>query len=232
LLGDPNQGVTTDGDTTEDSTGTTGDSATSGSSTGSVPVSVCPEFIDDFEDGVEDSRWIQPYPLSTQEIDGVSRFTVTPALNDEFVRMMVAPESGMVGTTVTVELGETSDAVGMESTLWIQREGTERLSFRRYASNDDVLLEVFVRDGTGMTSVVHGEAFDDVEHQFLRVVGDATTLSFEVSSDGVSFTPVHTGPNPFGGDPVQVGFVGNNRSALLGAEIVSFESFSITCPQP
>ncbi len=228
--GSTGSGSTTFGDDSSSGTGSTseGDSS-SGSSTGGVP-SVCPVLFDTFDDGAENALWIQTNPASTFEEGGQSIINITPAPDDEFARMMVAP-GPFTGATMRVEVGTPPADDGVLLILWIeQQDGEGRIAFNLAQHGTDLRLEARITSEAGPPGAIFDETdWNPATQPWLQLREDSGTTYFEASQDGVAFDTVFQIPNPIGLDDVRVGFVGHNNVELAEAVQVSVETFELIC---
>jgi len=219
---------TTDGTDTEHDTTSGGDSD---SDTGPLPPTVCPNFIDTFDDAAIDPLWRQSFPASTSEVDGELFITVTGALNDEYVTMVVLPEGGgLEGGTMRVELGTTPADVGVRTTLWIQPTNSQgRISYNLVDRGAGLQLEARISPKVGGPQLAATLPWDPDTMGWLQLRETGGVLYFEVSNNGVAFELFHEMPTPFDVGSAEVGFAGHNDNGLPSDVEVSVETFEFIC---
>ena len=235
---DPSVSTVASADDSSDTTdGTDGDSGTTGSTglatgseSGTTGPTVCPTFFDAFDDGVEDSRWLQGFGSSSTEADGELSILVTGELNDEYVTMVVQPEGGgLEGGTMRLELGITPVDVGVRTTLWVQPiEHPGRISYNLVDRGAGPRLEARLSPKQGNPLVAAAIDWEPAMgwSQLREAEG---TLYFETSGDGVTFEVFHEMATPFDLGLAEVGFAGHNDLALEEDVVVSIRTFEFIC---
>lgn len=187
-------------------------------------------LFDTFNDGVEGPLWIQTNPASTFEEGGESIIALTPAPDDEFARMMVAPGS-FAGATMRIEVGTPPAGDGVFLILWIEEsDGEGRIAYNLAQHGINLRLEARITPQAGPPgSILEETDWDPATQQWLQLREDSGTLYFESSQDGALFEPVFEMPTPIGIDDVRVGFVGNNSVELPEPVEVSVRTFELEC---
>lgn len=203
-----------------------------GSSSSGGGESLCPQFFDDFEDGVENPVWIQAPNPASLEADGEWTINITAAGEDDFARMMLPLEGGFEGATIRFEIGTPPSEDDVLLILWIQQNagGAGRVAFNLIQRAGTLELEARVTSESGPPGfVVDSTTWDPKTQRWLQLREAAGTVHFEASSDGLAFEEVFVVEMPIGLDDVSVGFVGHNRTDLERDTEVSIRSFELLC---
>lgn len=227
---------TTEGTDTELETTTgTGSGSDSSSDTEPTTPTVCPTFLDSFDDAVKDPLWRQSFPASTSEVDGELVITVTGALNDEYVTMVVLPEDGRLeggleGGTMRVELGAPPVDIGVRTTLWVHPTAhMGRISYNLVDRGSGLQIEARITPEVGAPQITATLEWDPDTMDWLQLRESGGVLYFETSTDGVTFELFHEMPTPFDVSSAEVGFAGHNDGELPNDVEVSVETFEFIC---
>ncbi|MCH9684547.1 MAG: hypothetical protein K0V04_24135 [Deltaproteobacteria bacterium] len=209
---------------------TTADADTS-SDSGVVRPTVCPTFFDTFDDGAIDPRWRQSFPASTSEVDDELVIAVTGELNDEYVTMVVLPEDGgLEGATMRAELGTVPVELGVRTALWVQPTmGAGRIAYNLASRDAGLRLEARITPEVGSPQIAATLDWNPDTMSWLQLRETGGMLSFETSSDGVTFELFHQMPTPFEVDSAEVGFAGHNDLALPEDIELSVRTFEFVC---
>lgn len=211
------------------SSSTTSDSDES-SSTGE-PFSVCPSFIDDFEDGREDSVWQQAPNSASIEEDGEWKLQVSAEGEDVFATMTMPLPTSFEGSAVRFEIGTPPANDDVLLILWLQQVGGQgRIAFNLIQREGLLELQARVTNESGPPGfVVETTPWVQDAQGWMQLREADGSLHFETSSNGVDFVPVFTIDTPIDVDDVLVGVVGHNRVTLPADTEVSIRTFEIDC---
>ena len=214
------------------------DSSTGGSTSGldessstGEPFSVCPSFIDDFEDGREDSVWQQAPSSASIEEDGEWKLQVSAAGEDIFATMTIPVPTSFEGAAVRFEVGTPPADDDVLLILWLQQAGGQgRVAFNLIQRDGLLELQARVTNESGPPGFVVDTApwSQDVQRWMQLREADGV-LYFETSSSGRDFTPVFELETPIDVENVWVGVVGHNREDLPEDVEVSIRTFELRC---
>ncbi len=212
-----------------DSGSSEGSSGDAESSTG-APWSLCPMFVDDF-DPVADSHWDYMMSQFADTVDGELLLTLSESARDGNVRLLLPPgPTGLLDAQVTVELGQTSEQVGVLQLLRLETPSTDLISYRINGYPSGPRLEVWIAEGNVNPTIVADASFEPSSHRWLRMRAseDRDLLTFETSADGVSFVEFTSLPIPFDLREARVGVAAGNYTPVA-EETVSFRQFIFEC---
>ncbi len=233
----PDETSTTD-ETGSDSTGTGADESSSGSTSGDSSggetgdsLSLCPLFVDDFEDGSFDPIWDLSYPSSLSEENGEAVLTLTSPQGDQYPRLTLQPLGGLVGASVRMEAGALlPPEFGTQINLIVGGAQGDNIAFSiNHTAQLDLQITTQLDDGD--FDVQQLSAYDPVNHAWLQIREDAGVLYFETSADGESFSIFHQIASPFELDAARVGIAGTNWDPITNLVDVSARSFEFQCSE-
>lgn len=231
---DPTDAGSTTGETASDATGTglDSDGSSSGSSSGDSSggdTAVCAVFVDDFEDGVFDPIWDLSYPSSLSEDDGEAVLSLTSPEGDQYPRLTLVPQGGLVGASVRMEAGALlPPEFGTQINLIVGGDEGDNIAFS-INHTEQLELQITTQLDNGGFDVQQLAAYDPVDHAWLQVREDEGVLYFETSADGESFSLFHQMANPFELDAARIGIAATNWDPIADAVNVSARSFEFHC---
>lgn len=211
--------------------GSTSEGESAGATSGSVVV--CEPFSDEFEGREADDAWSYTQFGNTGVDGGEMVMTVTPEIEAVNVNKMEIPGGWTgEGVTVTVELGQVSDASVNQMIRFTSTDNVPDLvSFRVQGQPAGSLLQVWHATNNADFEEPISVPFNPLQHRWLRVREADDALLFETSPDGIDFSEFFELDDSFDLSGAAVGIAVTNFLVLDESETVSFASFELTCPE-
>ncbi|HET9993664.1 MAG TPA: hypothetical protein VFQ65_34240, partial [Kofleriaceae bacterium] len=143
---------------------------------------------DDFDDGVIDNEWRASG--MTAETGGV--LAVTPDSSTSFGGYISKHRVDLTGTNVAVEVPQMLDTnSGATAALYLVADPTHYLAITQVDG------ELNAEWNTGMATAMDiGTPYDPVAHRWWRISEASGNVTFEVSADGTTFSPLASTASP------------------------------------
>lgn len=197
-----------------------GETSAGETSVGETGLPACPSFADDFEDGVIGAQWNVSNPPDSEEVGGQLKMTQTPAVTTDATGIQLF-NLDLSQATLDFELGIMPVHFASQLMLAVEGEDEELATFVLQPGN------LYLRHGyLGMTKDnLLGLPFDPVDHQWLRFAIDDPEVTFQASSDGVSWSTLldFELDAPLGQSRLHI--LATNWAAMSSPETVSIETF-------
>jgi hypothetical protein len=206
---------------------TTGATADSGDSdTG--PGLRCPDYLDDFEDGVIGAQWELHHPEFVVETGGVLQIIVDPPIGP-FVGAILIESFDLSQGWFRAELDETPDSSYTQQDVEVFNADDLDESLLILVEGNELIARYRPLGGGFENIIVIG--FLPSEHVWLQLRGDGDTMHFETSPDGITFESFASYDSPFALSNVRVGLRASNYVVLPAEDIVSFREIAV-CTHP
>jgi hypothetical protein len=206
---------------------TTGATADSGDSdTG--PGQRCPDYFDDFEDGVIGAQWALNHPEFVVETGGVLQLIVSPPIGPAVAAILIESFDLSQGW-FRAELDETPDSAFTQQDVEVFNADNLGESLLILVEGNELIAR-YRPLGGGFENVIVID-FLPSEHAWLQLRGDGDTMHFETSPDGITFESIASYDSPFPLSNVRAGLRALNYQVLQAEDIVSFREVGV-CTHP